>query len=292
MKFIKTILPYLVIALISYIYLSQYSHFLFGNGIGDGTGTIAGAWRIAQGQVIYRDFFAIFSPGNFFLLAFIYKLFGYHYIVTNEALIVIDIIISLLLYRLSYIVIKQWYAIIPPLIFLLIGFPSWFIFYHYWTTSVPLLITLILLYHYLIKQKNEDKSAYIYLFLIGIFTGLTGLFLQSSGIYTIAVLLAVICFRIKKREGIIKRLAVFSAGIIVPVSIFAIYLLLNRAVDAFVHDQIILLKFYPPIALFLFKPLMSILNIFTPMKLLIIGSFVFSIIFLFLALLGLLWIKV
>ncbi|HEX4824760.1 MAG TPA: hypothetical protein VFV19_10620 [Candidatus Polarisedimenticolaceae bacterium] len=35
-----------------------------------------GAWRITQGQIPYRDFFAFYTPGSFYLVALAFKLFG------------------------------------------------------------------------------------------------------------------------------------------------------------------------------------------------------------------------
>ncbi|MCL4477958.1 MAG: SLBB domain-containing protein [Deltaproteobacteria bacterium] len=282
LKLIKTLSLYFIVSIVSILYLSHFTHFLFATDVANDEGVMSGAWRIVQGQVIYRDFFEFFAPGNFFLLALIYKLFGYSLIVTNKAVIVLDVICNILLFQISYMMLKRWYAIIPPLLFLIIGFPSWFIFSHYWTTSVTFLTALILLTVYMERLTASDKSTITYLFLSGFFVGLTGIFLQSAGIYTTVVLLIVLYLRTRRHEGIVKRIAVFGIGIAIPVLAFVLYLLLNNAFMPFIHSQIILLKLYPPNTLFYSKPLISFYNVITPVKLMIVVSFIGSIGFLIL----------
>ncbi|MCL4557490.1 MAG: SLBB domain-containing protein [Deltaproteobacteria bacterium] len=279
-KLIKTLSPYFIVAAVSLAYLSHYTHYLFVTDVANDEEVMSGAWRIIHGQVIYRDFFEIFAPGNFFLLALIYKLFGYGLIITNKALIVLDVICNILLFQISSMVLKRWYAIIPPLLFLTIGFPSWFIFSHYWTTSVTLLTAIIFLSVYMEKLTSTSKSNNLFLFLSGLFVGLTGIFLQSTGVYTTVILLIVIYLRTKKLHGEFKRILIFGTGIIVPVSGFVLYLLLNNAFTAFIHNQIILLEMYPTTTYFFAKPLMSLYNLVTPIKLIFIISFVGSLILL------------
>ncbi|MCL4557338.1 MAG: SLBB domain-containing protein [Deltaproteobacteria bacterium] len=239
---------------------------------------MAGAWRMVNGQVIYRDFFEFFAPGNFFLLALVYKLFGYSLVITNKALIVIDVICNILLFQISYMVLRRWYAIVPPLLFLIVGFPSWFILSHYWTTSVTLFAALVWLIMYLERLTEGYRSPAIYLFLSGLFVGLTGIFLQSAGVYTALVLLIVLYLRTKKIPGRVKRILTFGIGISLPVLTFALYLFLNNAFVPFIHTQISLLEMYPSAAYFFSKPLLSLYNILTPVKLMFLTSFVGSLI--------------
>src|SRR5919109_2828428 len=37
---------------------------------------LQGAQRLLRGQVLYRDFFSYFTPGSYYWLAFLFKIFG------------------------------------------------------------------------------------------------------------------------------------------------------------------------------------------------------------------------
>ncbi|MCL4477965.1 MAG: hypothetical protein M1381_02530, partial [Deltaproteobacteria bacterium] len=268
MRFIKRGLPYLIVFLVSFLYLSHFTHYLFATNIANDEGEMAGAWRLLHGQVIYRDFPVIYAPGNFFLLAIIYKLFGYSLVVTNKALIVLDILDTILLYHISNMIIKKWYAIVPPLVYLVVSLPTWFFFSHYWTTTFTLFVSMILLMN---AFERAEKEAYnnMFFFLSGFFVGLTGIFLQSAGVYATVVLFIVFYFKIKNPKGIIKQIIIFSTGIAVPVLSFVSYLLLNKAFMPFIYDQFVLLKLYSATVWFLSKPFMSLYNIMTPLKLML-----------------------
>ncbi|MCL4479060.1 MAG: SLBB domain-containing protein [Deltaproteobacteria bacterium] len=276
MKTIKRVLPYLIVGLISFLYLSYYAHYMFDVREWDLEQTLTGALRIMEGKIIYKDFFEIFAPGNFFLLALIYKLFGSSYLVINEAIIAVDVVITILFYHISYTIIKRWYAIIPPLFFLSIGFPSWFIFSHYWTTYITILSALIFFLHYLKNQNNHGSVPDIFLFLSGFFAGLTGLFLQSAGVYTIIMFLVVMYFHRHRETGLFHRLIPFSVGIMVPVFVFLSYLFMHHALSAFFYDQTVLFRFYSKTASFMTLPFMSFESIFSPVRLLIVFSFIIS----------------
>ncbi len=277
---IKTLSLYLIVAFVSIFYLSHFTHYLFATDVANDEGAMAGAWRLVQGQVIYRDFFEFFAPGNFFLLALIYKLFGYSLVVTNYTIIVIDVIYSLLLFQVSYMMIRRWYAIIPPMLFLLIGFPSWFIFSHYWPASALLLAAIILLSVAMEKLDAEDKSIDLRLFWAGLFVGLAGIFLQSFGVYMSVLFIPVLYFRTNKIPHVLNRILLFCAGIALPVSGFVLYLLMTHAFIPFIQSQIDLLRIYPHAIYFLAKPQMSFYHIMTPVKLIFVISLVGSLLLL------------
>src|ERR1041385_7062738 len=43
---------------------------------------LQGAQRILDGQVLYRDFFSFFTPGSYYLLALVFRVFGASYLVS------------------------------------------------------------------------------------------------------------------------------------------------------------------------------------------------------------------
>src|SRR5215470_17178103 len=50
---------------------------------------LQGAQRILHGQVLYRDFFSYFTPGSYYWLALLFKVFGSSFMVARTALAVV-----------------------------------------------------------------------------------------------------------------------------------------------------------------------------------------------------------
>src|ERR1700733_8328360 len=48
---------------------------------------LQGAQRILRGQVLYRDFFSFFTPGSYYFLALLFRIFGNSFLVARTALV-------------------------------------------------------------------------------------------------------------------------------------------------------------------------------------------------------------
>ncbi len=260
------ITPYVITAFITFAYLSFYTHYFFLTNPSNDEGTMISAWRILHGQMIYRDFFDIFFPGNTYLLAGLYKIFGSGIIVTNEITIVMSCVINILLYHFSRLVIKRWYAILAPLLFLTFGFTEWFTFNHYITAAIILLLTLAFLNQFFSSGKD------IFLYVSGFLAGLTTVFLQSTGVYTIVILTILLLWipekffknagkAVEGRSDKHVRLSMiikFVIGAGIPLLFMLLFLIVNRAVYGFLRDEYILLSAYPKIDMFLMSPFASV----------------------------------
>jgi 4-amino-4-deoxy-L-arabinose transferase-like glycosyltransferase len=62
---------------------------------------LQGALRILRGEVIYRDFFSFFTPGSYYLLAALFKVFGNSFITARTALAVFGGLFSVVTYLLA-----------------------------------------------------------------------------------------------------------------------------------------------------------------------------------------------
>lgn len=185
---LKLTLAFVIIFAITYWYLSYYRNMLYSFSADEGI-FLYGAKRVLDGQIIYRDFFSYFFPGNYYLLALIYKLFGYSFLTARETLVIIDCLINVLVFYLSYKVLKAWYAIIPPLFFLVLGFPNWMQFSHFWTSDLFLMLSLVTLLWYL--EKNKEY----YFSISALLLGLTALFQQATGVYGVLICMVVLFLR-------------------------------------------------------------------------------------------------
>src|SRR2546426_10326744 len=72
---------------------------------------LQGAQRILQGQVLYRDFFSFFTPGSYYLLALLFKIFGSSILIGRSALVIYGGLFSALTYLLARRVCSRWSAL-------------------------------------------------------------------------------------------------------------------------------------------------------------------------------------
>ena len=216
-KTIRLLLACVVVFAISYFYLSYYRNAFYDLTADEGY-IIYGAKRVMDGQILYKDFFQFYLPGDFYLLALVFKLFGYGFIMARETAVIIDSLINTLLFYLGYKAIKSWYAILSPLFFLILGFPNWMQYSHYWSSMLFLFISLAFFLIYL----EHNKTAYLYL--TGFFIGITGLFLQTTAAYALLLLLLVLFLEKKKEQGFRKKVSLFLISIGAPLIIAFSYI--------------------------------------------------------------------
>jgi len=104
--------------------------------------TLQGAQRVLQGQVMYRDFFYFCTPGSYYLLALLFRIFGSSIIVARTALAVYGGIFALLTYLIARRVCARWSAIVPPCLVILALLPNYFVALHNWDSTLWAYITL------------------------------------------------------------------------------------------------------------------------------------------------------
>jgi len=263
----KLITIYIAVFAITHWYLSYYRDMLYALSADEGY-IIYGAKRVLDGQIIYKDFFQFYPPGNFYLLALIYKLFGYSFTVARESAIIIDSLINVMMFYLSYKAFKAWYAIIPPLFFMILGFPNWIQFSHYWTSELFFLFSLIFFLWYL-----EQKKRY-YLYISGFLIGITTLFLQMPGLYG-GILLLMLLFVLKFHNKDLWKLAInFTISAAVPLIIVFGYLEIKGAFLESIKQQVfVIFNTYPKT--FAFNPLDFIFKGIYPLSI-FIGVYFFG----------------
>ncbi|MCL5793029.1 MAG: glycosyltransferase family 39 protein [Deltaproteobacteria bacterium] len=252
-KYFRLVFPYLFIGVLTYFYLSFYKYYLPSPTEDEGA-FLYRANDILHHMVLYKDIGAILLPGNYYFLAFIYKIFGYSFGVTRELVLIIDTIISLLLFHLSSKIIDKWFSVIPPLLFVLYGFPEVFGYYHY-TNGMLLLFTSLLFFLYYLDNYNN-----ILLLFTGIFVGLTTLFLQSAGFYAFIAIVFVMWTR--KNSDRIKSIGFFVLSLSVIILIPFIYLAYKHAFISFIQDELVAARIYKGLVSFsmlmLFKSMLPV----------------------------------
>jgi len=147
---------------------------------------IYGAMRILGGGVPYKDFWIHYYPGQFYLVAGLFKLFGSSILVERIYSIIINSLASLVVYLIAQRLILSWLALIPW--FLTLLWLSTFSFGSAMSSALlfSLLSTLFILYFLAEKQKK-------YLFLGGLMAGISLLFRHDIGLATTIVEGTVVC---------------------------------------------------------------------------------------------------
>ena len=173
----KNNLPAIIIFACLFIYLLSgfnYDFKIYDEGI-----AVVGANRIADGDIPYLDFWTIYPPGQYYLLAFIFKIFGFELINERICSILIFFLTAILLNSISFNLTKSSISIIAPILYV------FFISYStmYGTamgTSILLTLTSFYYFHKWIQSPSPK-----FLFLSSFFAGLTSIFRLDIGIYSI-----------------------------------------------------------------------------------------------------------
>lgn len=156
---------------LAYLWLfRRYTFFDPDEGI-----VLQGAQRILNGQIPYRDFFSFYTPGSYFLLASIFKVFGSSFVVARTALAFYGALMGVFSYLLARRVCSRWIALATACLVLIAGLPWRFMVLHNWDST---LLACVAVYCcvWLLQAPNGTWA-----FATGTFTSLTILFEQSKG---------------------------------------------------------------------------------------------------------------
>ncbi len=136
---------------------------------------LQGAQRILAGQVLYRDFFSFYTPGSYYLLALIFRIFGSSLAVARIALALTGAVLSVVTYLLARRVCSRATALTMAALGTLTTLPYRFLVLHNWDSTVVACLALYCAVRLL--EVPGRKWA----FALGSFASLTVLFEQSKG---------------------------------------------------------------------------------------------------------------
>lgn len=164
---------------------------------------------IVQGQIPYKDFVLTPTPGIFYLLAYLFKIFG-NYLILDRIVIffsVISIVLVNSIFKLS----KPWKFLLLFSIAAIHINPTNFVGHN---NAIEILLAGLL---FLIKGLENKSSKYI--FITGLLASLTFIFKQSFGFLTLpAFLLIILLFCENKYK---KRFLIsYVLGTLIPLLIF------------------------------------------------------------------------
>jgi 4-amino-4-deoxy-L-arabinose transferase-like glycosyltransferase len=163
----------LALFLVSFLYLCIFRH-LTGLEPDEGI-VLQGAQRILAGQVPYRDFFSFYTPGSYYALALLFKIFGSSFPVARTALALAGAILSSITYLLARRVCSRAVALTMATLATFTTLPYRFLVLHNWDSTLWACLALYCAVRLLEMPRRK------WAFALGLFSSLTVLFEQSKG---------------------------------------------------------------------------------------------------------------
>lgn len=167
----------LIVLLASFSYLAV--SMCIGFNIYDEAITLVGAKSILNGLIPYKDFWTIYAPGQFYLLAGIFYIFGSSLLVERILTVLIFSLFSTFIYFFLKKHSNDEKALVLSLIItIIIGYTQLY------ARSLPLALLFIILSILFFNKYLHTNNLY-YVICSGLFAGLTTIFRHDLGIYLI-----------------------------------------------------------------------------------------------------------
>jgi 4-amino-4-deoxy-L-arabinose transferase-like glycosyltransferase len=136
---------------------------------------LEGAQRILRGEVLYRDFFSYFTPGSYYFLVLLFKIFGSSFLVARTALLFFGGVYSVVAYLLARRVCLRVSAIFVATLVTLTTLPYRFEVLHNWDSTLWACLAVYCAVRWL------ESPRWTWAFATGSLASLTCLFEQSKG---------------------------------------------------------------------------------------------------------------
>lgn len=182
---------------------------------------LEGAERVLRGQVLYRDFFSFLSPGSFYWMALLFKVFGSTVRVARAPLIIYGGLYSSLTYLIARRASSRWASLAVTYMLLVSMLPFRFQALHNWDSTLWGLLAL-----YTAVLALQTRRA-LWAAATGTFVAWTFLFEQSKGGgLALGLLVAFTCLAYARPEIGFRRPRVWlaaSGGFVWPFVVVAGY---------------------------------------------------------------------
>jgi 4-amino-4-deoxy-L-arabinose transferase-like glycosyltransferase len=209
---------------------------------GDEGIVLQGAQRILNGEVLYRDFFTFLTPGSFYWMALLFKVFGSSILVAHGALIVYGGVFSVLTYLLARRVCARWCALFVVYLFALTCLPYQFRTLHNWDSTLWACLALYF------AVRLLETPYWGFALAVGAFASLTCLSEQSKGAGLLLGLAAGFGAVIwsDRREGRIalRHVWAFLAGFAPPLLLTLAYFAAHHSLPQMLADCLWPLQHY------------------------------------------------
>ncbi len=159
------------------------------------------ALRILHGQVLYRDFFELVTPGTDLLYAALFRIFGVHAWVIAAWSVAVGLALCCVITRIASRILRGALILLPALLFLVFDFDNAADLTHHWYSALVVMAAVSIL---------MDGTSILRISAAGALCGVATLFTQTEGAIAF-VALAVYLLWLKKfaprESGIVAQLA-------------------------------------------------------------------------------------
>jgi hypothetical protein len=214
---------------LSFLYLlvgfNQDPHgFTYDEGI-----TVYGATNILNGELPYRDFWTIYAPGQFYLLAGLFKVTGASILAERVWSVLVNCLLGFVVYLTGRQFLRAPYALLAWGLVVI-----WLGSFRFYASPLPTALLFSLVSCFCLVNFLAGKGRR-WLFLSGFFVGVAGLFRHDLGAYTLVAGLATTGLahvttpvrqrqrNFKKLTGLLPLSALFIGGatlVLAPVLVY------------------------------------------------------------------------
>lgn len=169
-----------------------------------------GAWQMINGSILYLDIFSYVAPFSFYLIYWLWSLFGVSYLAANLFSIILLIVSAFILFKSSQLIKKTPLNYLVPFIYIIAT--AWLpLINHNFFSTVFAVISA----YFFLKYINNRASVYIAL--TATFTAITIITLQQKGLALAgATILFFFLFIDLKLKEKIKHLFLFIVSLSLP----------------------------------------------------------------------------
>ena len=195
---------------------------------------LVGAEKILNGQIPHRDFSSEYPPGQFYVLAALFKIFGTSVITERIYDLVIKTLLSLSIFSIISFLSSWRTALLGWLMSIIWLQQSSFPAYPVYPSMLFIFISVYLL---LINMK-EQKSHYVILSAVSIVFSI--LFRHDLGGYAAIAIALVLIFKGMREGRSWQPLITFISSCIIAGSPGLIYFILNSSMEALFNDLVLI----------------------------------------------------
>jgi len=201
------------------------------------------AERVLKGEVPYRDFYKIQTPGILLLNAALFKLWGTSWMTAATGVLIFKILTITLMFLIARRVCSLKAAVASTTLALLWLAPGG----PFRPAPIQYEMLFVMAAVYFVLRWLDSRSV-IQLFAAGLAVGMVAIFKQNVGVYAaIALMISILLNardqadtkQTKQRADLLRAEIVAAIGIAIPLSGLFIYLVSNRAlaaaIDVFIH---------------------------------------------------------
>lgn len=202
---------------------------------------LEGAQRILDGQLPYRDFFSFYTPGSFYLVAGLFRIFGDSFAVARFSIAIIGALFPVLTFALARRGCSRGMAAFVALLTALAGGAYRFLVLHNWYSTFLACLAL-----YAVMRMLETHRP-VWAFTAGSLCALTALFEQSKGAgLCLGLVLGFWTVRFARRKQLFRgsEWAGVSAGLAWPFLLVAGYFGAKHSLSIMLKDWIWPLRHY------------------------------------------------